>query len=243
MSFNPIVIITRGKKPSWYQETAPYARASMRVALWQLFSTIIPYAVLFFLMVQSVQNEYSYLVTLALAVFAATLFVRIFIFFHDCTHGSFAPSPHWNRIIGYFCGMLTFTVFHDWRRNHYGHHITVGDLDRRGLGDITLMTVAVYHAASMRQRVGYWLYRHPVVTFGIDPTYYFLLRNRYPSKGAKKPDIYSVIAVDLALLAIITLAILTIGWRTFLLVQGPILIIAASIGIWLFYSGGLLGPT
>jgi len=55
--------------------------------------------------------------------FCSVLLLRIFIFFHDCTHGSFLPSPRWNRNVGYLCGLLTFTVFHDWRRSHAGHHI------------------------------------------------------------------------------------------------------------------------
>jgi len=186
-------------------------------------------------MVYTVRQDYPYVVTLALAVCAAALFVRIFIFFHDCTHGAFLPSPRWNRNVGYLCGLLTFTSFHDWRRSHAGHHLSAGNLDRRGIGDIDLMTVAEYQAASPLRRLSYRLYRHPLVTFVIGPTYYFLLRNRYPSKVAKKPDVYSVIIIDLALLAIVTLAGLTIGLRTYLLVQVPILVFAASAGIWLFY--------
>lgn len=235
MTFNPIVIVTRGERPAWYQDTAPYARASLSAAIWQLVNTLIPYFLLFATMVYTVRQGYPYMVTLALAVCAAALFIRIFIIFHDCTHGAFLPSPRWNRNVGYFCGLLTFTSFHDWRRSHAGHHMTAGNLDRRGLGDITLMTVDEYQAASPLRRLAYRLYRQPLITFIIGPTYYFLLRNRYPSKGARKPDVYSVIIVDLALLAIIILASLTIGLRTYLLVQGPILVIAAAAGIWMFY--------
>lgn len=235
MPFNPVTIITKGEKPGWYQDTAPYARADLRIALWQLGSTIIPYFLLFALMVFTVNHGYPYAVTLTLGTVAAVLLVRIFIFFHDCTHGSFLPSPRWNRNVGWLCGLLIFTSFHDWRRSHAAHHMTAGNLDRRGIGDITLMTVAEYRAARPLARLGYWLYRQPLVTFGIGPIYYFLLRTRYPAKGAKKTELRSVIAVDLALLAIIGLASLTIGWRAYLLVQGPILVIAATSGIWLFY--------
>jgi omega-6 fatty acid desaturase (delta-12 desaturase) len=235
MPFNPIVIVTRGEKPAWYQDTAPYARASLRKAIWQLSTTLAAYFLLFALMVYTVRHDYPYVVTLALAVCGAALFVRIFIFFHDCTHGAFLPSPRWNRNVGYLCGLMTFTPFHDWRRSHAGHHMSAGNLDRRGIGDITLMTVAEYQAASPLRRLAYRLYRHPLVTFVIGPTYYFLVRNRYPSKIAKKPDVYSVVIIDLALLVMVTLAGLTIGLRTYLLVQGPIIVFAASAGIWLFY--------
>lgn len=235
MPFNPVVIITRGEKPAWYQDTAPYARADLRAALWQLANTLIPYFGLFALMVHTVRHGYPYSLTLALATAAAALFVRIFIFFHDCTHGSFLPSPRWNRNVGWFCGLLTFTAFDDWRRSHAAHHVAVGDLDRRGVGDVTLMTVAEYRTASPLRRLAYRLYRHPLILFGIGPTYYFLIHNRFPSKVAKKPEVYGTIAVDLALLVFIGAAGLTLGWRTYLLVQVPILVLSSTVGIWLFY--------
>jgi omega-6 fatty acid desaturase (delta-12 desaturase) len=138
--------------------------------------------------------------------------------------------------VGYLCGILTFTAFHDWRRSHSGHHITAGDLDRRGMGDITTMTVEEYLAAPPLKRLGYRLYRHPLIMFGIGPLYYFLLRNRYPSPGAKKIDFISVICTNLAIAAIVVTASLTIGLRTYLLIQLPVQIMAATIGVWLFYN-------
>ncbi|HXE97916.1 MAG TPA: fatty acid desaturase, partial [Dongiaceae bacterium] len=155
MSFNPVLIIAKVEKPEWYKATAKYAQADSRTAFRQLLSTLIPYLFLQALMVQTVRNGYSYSITLAIGVVATALFVRIFIFFHDCTHGSFLPSPRWNRNVGYLCGILTFTAFHDWRRSHAGHHITAGDLDRRGMGDITTMTVVEYLEAKPLQRLGY----------------------------------------------------------------------------------------
>jgi len=236
MSFNPVIVVTKGQKPEWYGRTSPFARAATGSALRQLLTTLIPYLFLLYLMVLTVRHDYPYWLTLVLGVIAAALLARIFIFFHDCTHGSFLPSPRWNRNVGYLCGILTFTAFHDWRRSHFGHHITAGDLDRRGSGDITTMTVAEYLAAPLRQRLAYRLYRHPVILLGIGPLYYFLLRNRYPSPGAKKMDFYSVIFTNLALAAIIGTASLTIGLRTYLLVQLPVLQLAATLGVWLFYN-------
>jgi len=186
-------------------------------------------------MTHTVRQGYPYAVTLVLAVVGAALFSRIFIFFHDCTHGSFLPSPRWNRNVGLLCGLLTLTPFHDWRRSHAGHHLSAGDLDRRGVGDMWILTVSEYQRASRLRRIGYWLYRHPLVTFGIGPSFYFLLRNRYPSNVAKKQEIYSVILLDLVLAAIVVAASLTIGLRTYLLVQLPVVILAATLGIWLFY--------
>lgn len=236
MSFNPVLIIAKVEKPPWYKDSAQFAQARNTTAILQIITTLVPYLLVLALMVQTVHHGHSYWITLALAVVAASLFARMFIFFHDCTHGSFLPSPRWNRNVGYFLGILTFTAFHDWRRSHAGHHITAGDLDRRGMGDMTTMTVEEYLSASPLQRLAYRMYRHPLILLGIGPLYYFLLRNRYPSPGAKKIDFISVIATDLAITAIVVSASLTVGLRTYLLVQGPVLIMAATLGVWLFYN-------
>ncbi len=236
MSFNPVLIVAKVEKPEWYKATTQFARPDYLIALRQTLTTLIPFLFLMYSMVLTVQAGFHYGITLALAVPAAGLFIRIFIFFHDCTHGSFLPSPRWNRNMGYLFGILTFTAFHDWRRSHAGHHITVGDLDRRGMGDITTMTVEEYRAAPTLKRLAYRLYRSPLILLGIGPLYYFLLRNRYPSPGAKKIDFISVIFTNLALATIVVAASLTIGLRTYLLVQGPVLIMAATLGVWLFYN-------
>lgn len=236
MSFNPIFVIAKVEKPEWYKATSQFARPNSRKAFWQLATTLIPYLLLLGLMTLSVLHGHPYWVTLLLGILAAGLFSRIFIFFHDCTHGSFLTSPRWNRNVGYLCGILTFTAFHDWRRSHAGHHITAGDLDRRGMGDITTMTVEEYRSAAPLQRFAYRLYRHPFVLLGIGPLYYFLLRNRYPSPGAKKIDFISIVATNLALAIIIVMASMTIGLKTYLLVQMPILLLASTLGVWLFYN-------
>ncbi|HBA87403.1 MAG TPA: fatty acid desaturase [Geobacter sp.] len=235
MTFNPVFVASHVEKPDWYSALGKYAKPNLRIAMWQLLSTLSLYVVIFALMIFTVKTGYSYLITLALSVLAAAVFVRVFILFHDCTHGSFVHSPHWNRNIGYICGVLTFTAFHDWRRSHAGHHITVGDLDRRGFGDITTMTVEEYLAAPPWQRLCYRLYRSPAIMFTIGPAYYFLLRNRWPSERAHKQDIHSVIYTDVALVVFIALAGWAIGFKTYLMVQLPILLIAATFGVWMFY--------
>lgn len=236
LSFNPILIVAKAEKPGWYKGTSQFARSDARSALWQFATTVIPYLLLLGFMAATVLHGYPYWITLVLSVIAAGLFSRIFIFFHDCTHGSFLPSPRWNRNMGYLCGILTFTAFHDWRRSHAGHHISAGDLDRRGMGDITTMTVKEYLSATPLQQYSYRLYRHPLILLGIGPLYYFLLRNRYPSPGAKKVDFISVIATNSALALIIAAASMTVGFRTYLLVQVPVLLLASTLGVWLFYN-------
>jgi omega-6 fatty acid desaturase (delta-12 desaturase) len=225
----------RPAKPTWHQAIAAYAQSDRRKAIWQLVNTFVPYIGLWVLMIYTIRAGLSYWLTLPLILLAAVLQVRIFIFFHDCGHGSFFASPRANTALGYITGILTFTPYHDWRRAHAKHHATAGDLDRRGWGDVWTMTVEEYLAASRPVRLAYRLFRNPLLMFGLGPALIFLITQRFPHKGAKKREIISVIITDLAILAIVVVASLTIGLRTYLLIQLPILLIAGVLGLWLFY--------
>ncbi len=222
-------------KPDWYQTISKYAQPNRRKATWQILDTFIPYLVLWVLMIYTVQRGYSYWITLTLGAAAAGLLVRIFILFHDCCHGSFFASQRANRILGYISGILTFTPYENWRRSHAMHHATVGDLDRRGVGDVWTLTVEQYSAASRWKRLAYRLFRNPFVLFGVGPGVLLGLLNRFPHKGAKKQEHYSVILTNLAILAIVGVASLTIGLRTYFLIQLSIILIVGTVGVWLFY--------
>ena len=225
----------RNTKPDLYQAISRYMRADLTKALWQILNTLLPYSVLWVLMVITVQEGYPYWITLVLSVLAAGLHVRIFIFFHDCVHGSFFDSPRANKILGYVTGVLTFTPFEQWRRSHAIHHATVGDLDRRGVGDVWTLTVEEYLALSWWKRIVYRIYRNPLVMFVLGPVLVFLIAHRFAHKGSRRGERYSVIITNLALLAIIGVASLTIGFRTYWLIQLPIMFVASSIGVWMFY--------
>ena len=123
-------------KPTWYQAIGKYAYPNLRKSLWQLLDTFVPYCILWALMLCTVRQGYPYWVTLALAVVAGGILVRVFILFHDCCHGSFFASRRANTILGYVAGILTFTPYEDWRYAHNIHHATQGDIDRQGVGDI-----------------------------------------------------------------------------------------------------------
>ncbi|UCH79987.1 MAG: fatty acid desaturase [Nitrospiraceae bacterium] len=224
-----------GNKPDWYQATSRYETPDPRKATWQILDTFIPYIALWAGMIYTVAYGYSYWITFALILAASVLLVRIFIFFHDCCHGSFFASSRSNRILGYVSGILTFTPYEDWRRSHAIHHATVGDLDRRGTGDVSLLTVDEYLASSGRTRLAYRLYRNPLVMFGFGPALMFLFRFRLPSKGARKHERRSVLVTNLAIIAVIILASFIIGFKTYLLIQLPVILIAGAIGLWLFY--------
>jgi omega-6 fatty acid desaturase (delta-12 desaturase) len=220
-------------KRTWKQAVAAYQNPDLRRSLWQLANSVVPYLALWYLSYRLL--AVSYWLSLASAVLAAGFLVRIFIIFHDCGHGSFFRSRAANDTIGFLTGILTLTPYFDWRHEHAIHHATAGDLDRRGRGDVWTMTVAEYRAASFWQRLGYRLYRNPLVMLGIGPLYVFLLKQRLPRSGSGTRERMSVHVTNLALTVILAALALTIGLKAVLLVHLPILVISGAAGVWLFY--------
>jgi len=212
---------------------ARHQTPSLRSSVWQLTNSLIPYFVLWGLMVWAL--SISYWITLALAALAAGFLVRIFIIFHDCGHGSFFRSRRANTFWGVVTGVLTFTPYQQWRHNHAVHHATSGDLDRRGKGDIWTLTVREYRESSRRRRLAYRLVRNPIVLFLVAPLYLFLIQYRLPSRGAGKRERRSVYWMDATLLAIVAVMGVTLGIKTFLWIQLPVSMLATTAGIWLFY--------
>jgi acyl-lipid omega-6 desaturase (Delta-12 desaturase) len=214
---------------------SPYALPNRRKAILQLINTLVPFLALWAIMVWMLQNEYSYWLILALAVPTAGFQVRIFILFHDCCHGSLFESRKANTVVGYFAGILTFTPFAQWRRAHATHHESVGDLDRRGVGDIWIMTVDEYRAAPRWERIEYRLVRNAPAMLLVGPLIIFLIVHRFYRAGDRRQERISVVVTDVAIALIILTAWLTVGLRTYFLIQLPVISLAGAAGLWLFY--------
>ncbi len=219
--------------PFWNDAIAKHLEPRLRHSIWQLVNTLIPYAALMGLMAWTAPR--SVWMTLALALPTGAMLVRIFVLFHDCTHGSLFRSQRANEFWGRITGVLVFAPFRDWRHEHVLHHATSGDLDRRGFGDVWLLTVQEYLEASGWKRLGYRFARNPVVLFLLAPISLFLVDHRFPRTGAGKRERASVHWTNAALLGIAVAASLTVGLKTYLLVQMPVLMVAATAGVWLFY--------
>jgi omega-6 fatty acid desaturase (delta-12 desaturase) len=179
----------------------------------------------------------SYWLTLAIAVPAAGFLVRLFMIQHDCGHGAFFRKRTTNDWVGRIIGVVTLTPYDVWRRNHAIHHASSGNLDERGTGDIETLTVREYRALPGWRKLAYRLYRNPIVMFGIGPGYLFLLQHRIPVGLMTAGWQYwaSAFATNLGIAAIILAMIWLVGIEPFLLVHLPIVLLASSIGVWLFY--------
>jgi len=202
----------------------------------ELAVTALPLAVLWMAIWAGLHYGHYWL-SFLLILPAAGFLVRMFIIQHDCGHGSFFRHRRANDWVGRVIGVLTFTPYDYWRRTHALHHATSGNLERRGIGDIDTLTVAEYRARSFWGRLGYRLYRHPIVMFALGPAYLFIVEQRLPIdllRGGWVPWA-SVMATNVAIFATVAALMWFVGIGTFLLVHLPVALIASSIGVWLFY--------
>lgn len=217
----------------WRKLIAPYEKTDLKRSIWQMINTFVPFIALWCAAYFSL--SVSYWLTLALAVVAGGLLVRIFIIFHDCCHGSFFVSKKANRIVGTITGILTFCPYEQWRYSHARHHATSGNLDQHGEGDIWTVTVEEYLEMPRWKRLAYRLYRNPLIMFTIGPLYIFLIEYRFNRKGAKKRERFNTYLVNVSIVVLNGSLCWLLGWKEFLMVQGPLFFVAAACGVWLFY--------
>jgi omega-6 fatty acid desaturase (delta-12 desaturase) len=220
---------------AWTQILARYRQPHNGRGIVEIAITIIPLIALWVLVWATL--DLGYWLSLLLAVPAAGFLVRLFMIQHDCSHGAFFRHRPANDWIGRIIGVLTLTPYGFWRRTHAMHHASSGNLGRRGFGDVETLTVEEYRTRSRWRRLRYRLYRHPFVMFGIGPAYLFLLQHRLPvgmMRNGWQPWL-STMATNFAIALIAATLIWFIGLKAFLLVHLPIMLLAASVGVWLFY--------
>jgi len=201
----------------------------------EILITIVPFLALWTSMWAAL--GVGYWLSLVLALPAAGFLVRLFMIQHDCGHGAFFRHRVTNDWIGRTIGVLTLTPYDFWRRTHAIHHATSGNLEHRGIGDVDTLTVNEYLARSRWGRLRYRLYRHPIVMFGLGPAYLFILQYRLPFgllRAGWQPWL-STMGTNLAIAILVATVMWFMGVRAFLLVELPITLLGASIGVWIFY--------
>ncbi len=212
---------------------APYARPDVGRSMLDLATSVVPYvalSVLGYLLVGS-----SPLAALAIAPLAAGFLLRTYIMFHDCAHGSFLPTKRGNVWLGRALGLVVWTPYAKWKHDHAVHHATAGDLDRRGTGDVTTWTVEEYRSKTWKGRLGYRLFRNPLVMFGLGPIWGLMIQPRRTGKTDRTRLRNSVHLTNAVLLVMLGAIIWAVGIEAWLLVQFPSMFLAAAAGVWLFY--------
>jgi len=229
---NPVSVGQQGRA-AWRKVVAPYEHSERWRANWQLADTLIPYAALWVAMYFSLRVSYG--LTLALAVVAAGFMVRLFILFHDCGHRSFYASRKANAVLGYFLGVLVFEPCDLWWDEHNIHHASAGNLDKRGIGDIPTMTAQEYLRASSWSRLKYRLVRNPLVLLLFGAPIVFIVLNRFSSRRADARERRSVHLTNLGIAVGAAVLCSLIGWKAYLMIQLPIIVMGSAAGMWLFY--------
>jgi omega-6 fatty acid desaturase (delta-12 desaturase) len=219
----------------WRTLVAPYAKPDTKRAFLQLLNTGLPFAAI--MAVLLIALHHGFLAALLLLPAGAIFLVRLFMLQHDCGHGSFFAAAWANDLLGWVLGVFTLTPYTSWRRDHAIHHASMGNLDRRGIGDITTLTLEEYLALSKWRRLGYRFYRHPLVLFGVGPLWLFFITNRIPKGSPQRNwrNWVSILGTDAALAAVTLVLFLTVGPAAVLLGWMPVMLLAATMGIWLFY--------
>jgi omega-6 fatty acid desaturase (delta-12 desaturase) len=234
MAFDSSAPTGRLSAAHWRKVLAVYRAPQLARSLGEIALTILPLAG--FALAATLLVANGIWLGLLLSIPAAAFLVRLFMLQHDCGHGSLFASRGLNDAFGRVLGVLTLTPYGYWQASHANHHGTSGNLDRRELGAIELMTVEEYQSRSTVGRFLYRFYRHPMVLFAIGPAYMFFLQHRLPiGMMADRKAWISVMGTNLGMALVLATGILVFGAVPFLAVYGGTVFLAAAAGVWLFY--------
>jgi acyl-lipid omega-6 desaturase (Delta-12 desaturase) len=216
----------------WKQDLAPYLELDERRSVGQITSVAVPYLSVW---IAAAFLEPSPPVAIGFGLVATAFLTRMYSLFHDLTHNSLFESRRANTRWGHLLGFLLFTPYRWWQRQHAIHHAHTGDLEHRGVGEINTMTVAEYESAPRLRRLGYRLYRNPLLILLVGPSLVFLFERRFPQRGMTPKILLSVVLTNLALVAWVIGWSAAVGIETFLLIQGTTLIAGGAIAAWMLY--------
>ena len=108
--------------------------------------------------------------------------LKLFMFFHDCSHNSFTPSKPLNYIIGSATGIITTGVSMNWILDHQIHHQTNGDVTNKynyAYNETTRITYKQYSKLGKMSRFIARILLHPIIQFPLTAVLYFCVIQRF----------------------------------------------------------------
>jgi acyl-lipid omega-6 desaturase (Delta-12 desaturase) len=224
--------VTTLARRGWKRDLAPYLAIDSGRSFGQIAGVVMPYLGIWVL--ASVVRPEAWLGVL-LGLAATVFLVRMYSFFHDLTHNSMFESRKANSRWGHLLGFLLFTPYRWWQRQHSLHHANTGNLDKRGAGEIYTMTRAEYEGASRLRRLGYRLYRNPLLMLFVGPSLVFMFERRFPQRGMSRRILFGVVVTNLALAGWVAGWSALIGWWSFAVIQGTTLVAGGAVAAWMLY--------
>jgi omega-6 fatty acid desaturase (delta-12 desaturase) len=224
------------------RESRHYTQAHDGVATWQLGSTLAALAGCVWAVHALGTSPLRFLLVLPIS----GLFVRLFVFQHDCGHNSFFSSHRVNDAVGLGISFITSMAYEAWRQAHAWHHKHQGKLSHRGIDNLNSpMTVreAQVRPQDTRRRLAFiraWkifalgivsillLRRHPKAYFIFWPNFRWSVRNR--DKAWR-----GVHVTNAGFFLVQALFIWTLGWFNWATILLPAVALTAGIGTLLFW--------
>lgn len=141
---------------------APYMKSNDLRAAYQIFNTVVPYLLLWFLAVKAA--SVSFWLLPPIMVFITLFSVRCFSLMHDCGHYSLFRSKRVNRCVGFVLGVINAIPQYPWSRGHAYHHKTNGDWERYR-GPSAVLSTEEFAQLSPSAQWRYEVLRHPLMIF------------------------------------------------------------------------------
>ena len=156
--------------PSYQDFTLkPFSKRSNAKALFQIANTLIPYGLLWWLMLQA--SAVSLWLTPPFLILLSLFSLRSFSLMHDCGHGSLFETARLNRIFGFLLGVVNAIPQLSWSIDHAYHHKTNGDWERyRGVADF--LSLDEFQNLSLKEQRIYETTHHPLMA--IPGGFYYL---------------------------------------------------------------------
>ncbi|MEM8729810.1 MAG: fatty acid desaturase [Pseudomonadota bacterium] len=201
--------------------TRAYCEKDNRLASLSYFGTFAVYFVSFYL---AVSHASLWWVVGPMAMIMGLAAVRLYVLQHDTGHHSLFETRRQNELAGHVLSVFTFAPFEVMKQNHNLHHGFIGNLDHRDTGEIHTMTVREWHSAGFWERLGYRLYRNPLVLIPLGSLFTYFIRYRWPKKTSE----FGVTGVLLHNLVIL-------GWL------GLVYALFDWTGVWIWLAGSYFG--
>lgn len=223
----------RTPQDQWQTIVRKYMKPSEAKSYWQIINSFIPYTASWVLAFYVYQ--YSMILAFVVALFASAFLLRIFIVMHDCGHGSFFKSKEKNYFWGFLAGVATFSPYLQWTKAHKIHHKGSGNLDARGVGDLETLTVQEYQSLTFINKLKYRAVRSPIIFLALGSFYTFVITHRFAKSYCTPREKMDVYLTNLAMFGFGVFVSALCGIKFFLFYQFSVIMIASTIGVYLFY--------